>query len=87
MPDLNKLRKHFDQVLKDVWEEWDSHTLDSELSPFENMETAPGLEENAGFNYSVGWAEGVSNAMDWPLDRPLGPKEWSPKGKHPPRVW
>lgn len=87
MPDKKKLRKSYDQVLTDIWTEWDEHTLDLEMSPFTNIESIPELEDSPGFNYSVGWAEGISVAMGWPLDppggRPLGPKQWSPKGRHP----
>jgi len=86
MPDRKKLRKYYDQRLREIWAEWDEHTIDLEMSPFTNIESVPELEEKPGFNYIVGWVEGVSSAMDWPLDppdRPLGRKQWSPKGRHP----
>lgn len=83
MPDQKKLRKHFDKTLREIWAEWDENTDDLEMSPFTNIESVPALEEMPGFNYMIGWLEGIAYAMDWPLDRPLGPKQWSPKGRHP----
>lgn len=88
MPDRKKLRKHYDQMLTDIWEEWDS-AVDRDgiptegISPFTDLDDVPDLDANPGFNWSVGWVGGVAAALDWPTDRPLGPKQWSPKGRHP----
>ena len=79
------LRREFDMILRNVWNTWKEH-LGSDagqegISPFSNMDLAPDLEENAGFNYSVGWLLGVSDAKGWSLDqppKPLGPKDWTP---------
>jgi hypothetical protein len=85
MPDQKKLRAEYDRTLAGIWETWDSWISAAGLSPFMDMEEVPELEEQGAFNYEVGWVQGVANAMDWPTDRPLGPKEWSPSGKYPRR--
>lgn len=86
MPDLARLRAEFDDILKQAWATWVDH-LGSDagkpgISPFSNMDLVPDLEDSPGFNYTVGWLLGVSDAKGWPLDQPeksLGPKDWTPK--------
>lgn len=87
MPDLARLRREFDDILRQAWTTWVEHLgSDAEegVSPFHNLDLVPDLDDDAGFNHSVGWLYGVHEATGWPLDRPagrlkpLGPKDWTP---------
>lgn len=79
--DPQKLRRAFDGTLKTVWGEYLEYSQAG--SPFEDLAEVLPLWENAGFNQELGWLTGVADVTGWSLDRPLGPKQWSPKGKHP----
>lgn len=83
MPNVKKLRHAFDELLRDVWQEWDDVSPEPNWSPFLDLNEVPQLDQNPGYNYNVAWLTGVSDALDWSRARPLGPKQWSPKGRHP----
>lgn len=80
-----KLKRTFHSTLEGVWETWDNYV--GRGTPFRNLGdlSESDIESQALFDitYDVGWLRGVSEATGWSLER--GPKEWSPRGKHPPR--
>lgn len=72
------VRTDFYEKLREVWAEYIDQNKGTG-SPFHNLEDFPSLDESPNFNYDVGWLLGVSQAMSLPLDREVGPREWSPR--------
>ena len=65
-----ELRKHFNQQLRDIWNEWDGHDFPG--SPFRDVNESHPFWNNAGFNYDVGYLTGISAATGWSVARPKG---------------
>jgi hypothetical protein len=79
-----KLREAFDQVLEQIWKHWENWELKGMPwgAPDELIEeTSLDSWEMIKFYTDVGWAQGMNQAFGWPLDRPYGPREWSPRKK------
>lgn len=77
-----RLRESFENVLEHVWEQW--HELGLKGTPWGTAdelieETSLTSQEVIDFYTDVGWVRGVSQSTGWSLDRPQGPREWSPR--------
>ena len=69
------LRREFNGNLYDVWKVWN----DLPGSPFMTLEEHPELDENAGYNYLIGWVQGVAWARGWSVDCPKSIQRKFPK--------
>jgi len=89
-PDPDKLRTAFDETLAEIWKAWDSVADEEERKhfrdPFASVYWMDLLTEGGGYDdeardilhRDIGWVQGVSDALGWPLYRPTG-KEWRPR--------
>lgn len=83
MPNTATLRAQFNMILSDVWEIWHDHRGEPD-GPFMELEMEEELDMDPGYNHSVGWALGVSQAMGWSTEDPnpkkRSRKSWDPRG-------
>jgi len=63
------LRREYLETLRDVWKQWDGSGATSG-SPFMDLDMIPELDEDAGYNHTLGWVRGVAEAKGWSTDRP-----------------
>lgn len=73
-----RLEEEFRRTLADAWNTWAEYGGLEVGSPFGDLDDLPELDDNAGFNHTIGWLRGVAEATGWELDRP-SPKDWSPR--------
>ena len=64
------LANEFRFSLEQLWRRWLEESPDPEMSPFTDLEEAPELDNDPGFNHLLGWLRGVSEATGWSLDVP-----------------
>ena len=68
--DMKQLRKQYDECLADAWRHWRDAMGNGTGTPFTDLTMCPDLENDAGYNHTLGWVTGVSDATGWSTQEP-----------------